>query len=91
MPEYNNNKLYKYVSVYAIALLLIERTISKVFDVDFMPRYVKIFLIIIALMYGAIYWYKKVKCIRIDQYWFYSKSLIFWNTANLFCKKAPAS
>jgi len=51
----SNNKLYKYVSVCAIAFLLIERTIRKVFDVDFMPRYVKIFLIIIALMYGAIY------------------------------------
>ena len=63
MPEYNNNKLYKYVSVCAIAFLLIERTIRKVFDVDFMPRYVKIFLIIITLMFGAIYWYKKGKCI----------------------------
>ena len=61
MPEYNNNKLYKYVSVYAIALLLIERTIRKVFDIDLMPRYVKIFLLIIALMFGAIYWYKKDK------------------------------
>ncbi len=57
----SNNKLYKYVSVCAIAILLIERTILKVFDVDFMPRYVKIFLIIITLMFGAIYWYKKDK------------------------------
>jgi len=87
----SNNKLYKYVSVCAIAFLLIERTIRKVFDVDFMPRYVKIFLIIITLMFGAIYWYKKGKCIWIDQYWFYSKGLIFRNTANIFCKKAPAS
>jgi hypothetical protein len=57
----SNNKLYKYVSVCAIALLLIERTIRKFFDVDFMPRYIKIFLIIITLMFGAIYWYKKDK------------------------------
>ena len=57
----SNNKLYKYVSVCAIAILLIERTIRKVFDVDFMPRYVKKFLIIITLMFGAIYWYKKDK------------------------------
>ena len=49
------------MSVYAIALLLIERTIRKVFDIDLMPRYVKIFLLIIALMFGAIYWYKKDK------------------------------
>jgi len=61
MPEYNNNKLYKYVSVYAIALLLIERTIRKVFDIDFMSSYAKLFLIIIALIFGAIYWYKKDK------------------------------
>jgi hypothetical protein len=26
-----------------------------------MPKYVKLFLIIIALMFGAIYWYKKDK------------------------------
>ena len=71
----SNNKLYKYVSVCAIAFLLIERTIRKVFDVDFMPRYVKIFLIIIALMFGAIYWIQR-KCIN-SQYRFYSKSLIF--------------
>ena len=52
-------KLYKYLSICAIALLFLGRTIRKVFDVDFMPRYVKIFLIIIALMFGAIYWYKE--------------------------------
>jgi hypothetical protein len=53
------NKLYRYISICAIALLLIGRTIRKVFDIDLMPKYVKLFLIIIALMFGAIYWYKK--------------------------------
>ena len=52
-------KLYKYLSICAIALLFLGRTIRKVFDIDLMPRYVKIFLLIIALMFGAIYWYKK--------------------------------
>lgn len=54
-------KLYKYLSICAIALLFLGRTIRKVFDIDLMPRYVKIFLLIIALMFGAIYWYKKDK------------------------------
>ena len=53
------NKLYRYISICAIALLLIVRTIRKVFDIDLMPKYVKLFLLIIALMFGAIYWYKK--------------------------------
>jgi len=57
----NHNKLYKYISICAIALLLSGRIIRKVFDIDLMPRYVKIFLLIIALMFGAIYWYKKDK------------------------------
>jgi len=57
----NHNKLYKYISICAIALLFLGRTIRKVFDIDLMPRYVKIFLLIIALMFGAIYWYKKDK------------------------------
>ena len=56
-------KLYKYLSICAIALLFLGRTIRKVFDIDLMPRYVKIFLIIITLMFGAIYRYKKGKCI----------------------------
>ena len=43
-------KLYKYLSICAIALLFLGRTIRKVFDIGLMPRYVKIFLIIIALM-----------------------------------------
>ena len=54
-------KLYKYISIFAIALLLSRRIIRKVFDIDFMSSYVKLFLIIIALMFGAIYWYKKDK------------------------------
>lgn len=49
-------KLYKYISICAIALLLSGKIIRKVFHIDLVPRYVKIFLIIIALMYGAIYW-----------------------------------
>ena len=57
----NHNKLYKYLSICAIVLLLSGRIIRKVFDIDLMPRYVKIFLLIIALMFGAIYWYKKDK------------------------------
>jgi hypothetical protein len=43
------NKLYRYISICAIALLLIGRTIRKVFDIDLMPKYVKLFLLIIAL------------------------------------------
>ena len=57
----SHNKLYKYISICAVALLFLGRTIRKVFDIDLMPRYVKIFLLIIALMFGAIYWYKKDK------------------------------
>ena len=57
----NHNKLYKYISIFAIALLLSGRIIRKVFDIDFMSSYAKLFLIIIALMFGAIYWYKKDK------------------------------
>ena len=54
-------KLYKYLSICAIALLFLGRTIRTVFDIDLMPRFVKIFLLIVALMFGAIYWYKKDK------------------------------
>ncbi len=57
----NHNKLYKYISIFAIALLLSGRIIRKVFDIDFMSSYAKLFLIIIALIFGAIYWYKKDK------------------------------
>ena len=57
----NNSKSYKYISVFAVAILLIDRTIRKVFDIDLMPKYAKLFLIIIALMFGAIYWFKKDK------------------------------
>jgi len=57
----SHNKLYKYISICATALLFSGRTIHKVFDIGLMPRFVKIFLIIIALMFGAIYWYKKDK------------------------------
>ena len=57
----NNSKSYKYISVFAVAILLIDRTIRKVFDIELMPKYVKLFLIIIALMFGAIYWFKKDK------------------------------
>lgn len=57
----NHNKLYKYISIFAIALLLSGRIIRKVFDIDFMSSYAKLLLIIIALMFGAIYWYKKDK------------------------------
>lgn len=56
-----NNTLYKYISIGAIASLGISRIIRRVSDIDLMPRYVKLFLIIIALMFGAIYWYKKDK------------------------------
>jgi len=63
MLENNNNKFYKYISICAIGLLLSGRIIHKVFDIDPMPRYVKIFLIIIALMYEAIYWCKKGKSV----------------------------
>ena len=57
----NNSKLYKYISVFAVAILLIDRTIRKVFDIELMPKYAKLFLIIISLMFGAIYWFKKDK------------------------------
>ena len=57
----SHNKLYKYISICAVALLFLGRTIRKVFDIDFMSSYSKLFLIIIALMFGAIYWYKKDK------------------------------
>ena len=57
----NHNKLYKYISIFAMALLLSGRIIRKVFDIDFMSSYAKLFLIIIALIFGAIYWYKKDK------------------------------
>ena len=57
----NHNKLYKYISIFAVALLLSGRIIRKVFDIDFMSSYAKLFLIIIALIFGAIYWYKKDK------------------------------
>ena len=57
----SHNKFYRYISICAIALLLSGRIIRKVFDIDLMPKYVKLFLIIIALMFGAIYWYKKDK------------------------------
>jgi len=57
----SHNKFYRYISICAIVLLLLGRIIRKVFDIDLMPKYVKLFLIIIALMFGAIYWYKKDK------------------------------
>lgn len=57
----SHNKLYRYISICAIVLLLLGRIIRNVFDIDLTPRYVKIFLIIVALMFGAIYWYKKDK------------------------------
>ena len=57
----NHNKLYKYISIFAIALLLSGRIIRKVFDIDFMSSHTKLLLIIIALMFGAIYWFKKDK------------------------------
>ena len=58
---FENNKLYKYISIGAIASLGISRIIRKVSDIDLMPRYVKLFLIITALIFGVIYWYKKDK------------------------------
>ena len=39
----NNSKLYKYISVFAVAILLIDRTIRKVFDIELMPKYAKLF------------------------------------------------
>jgi hypothetical protein len=59
--KFENKKLYKYISIGAIASLGISRIIRKLSDIDLMPRYVKLFLIITALMFGAIYWYKKNK------------------------------
>ena len=32
-------KLYKYLSICAVALLFLGRTIRKVFDIDLMPSY----------------------------------------------------
>ena len=43
----SHNKLYKYISICAVALLFLGRTIRKVFDIDFMSSYSKLFLIII--------------------------------------------
>ena len=59
MFKNNYNKLYKFISIGAIASLGISRIIRRVSDIDLLPRYVKLFLIIIALMFGGIYWYKK--------------------------------
>ena len=59
MFKNNYNKLYKLISIGAIASLGISRLIRRVSDIDLLPRYVKLFLIIIALMFGGIYWYKK--------------------------------
>ena len=58
-----NNKLYKNISIGAIASIMINKIIRRISDIDLIPDNVKIFLLVIALIFGAIYWYKKDKSV----------------------------
>jgi len=56
-----NDKLYKYISIGAIASLMVNKIIRLISDIDLIPNNIKIFLLITALIFGAIYGYKKDK------------------------------